>query len=114
MQGQLRRPGRGLPAEGAAAATAGLPTAAAEHPDAAPGIDSVDSVDSVDISTLISTERAQHRPQPRARCGPRKPRHRRAHVARPLQAPRSLPQAEVGHISISTYLHLYLNIYICI
>ena len=111
MQGQLRRPGRGLPAEGAAAATAGLPTAAAEHPDAAPGIDSVDSVD---ISTLISTERAQHSPQPRARRGPRQPRHRRAHVARPLQAPRSLPQAEVGHISTSTYLHLYLNIYICI
>ena len=95
MQGQLRRPGRGVPAEGAAAATAGLPTAAAEHLDAASGIDIVDSVD---ISTLISTERAQHRPQPRARRGPRQPRHRRAHVAGPLQAPRSLPQAEVAHI----------------
>ena len=112
MQRQLRRPGRGLPAEGAAAATAGLPTAAAEHPDAAPGIDSVDSVDSVDISTLISTERAQHRPQPRARRRPRQPRHRRAHVAGPLQAPRSLPQAEVGHIStsVSKYLHIYLHL----
>ena len=104
MQRQLRRPGRGLPAEGAAAATAGLPTAAAEHPDAAPGIDSVDSVD---ISTLISTERAQHRPQPRARRGPRQPRHRRAHVAGPLQAPRSLPQAKVGHISTSVSIHLF-------